>query len=148
MDTDNTLWLDDIINDALSLVVDPRGTTLADTLVALGVGNGTVQVEVVPFFYRLRTGGIEDAYPLNTAVEISFDATIENPLTGEPSALPSDSFSGGDLSAFAANISDLNNADWGFIRFKAMFNLDVNNTGVELSAPRPALDYLRIQYKF
>jgi len=138
----------DIINDALSLVVDPRGTILADTLVALGVGNGTVQVEVVPFFYRLRTGGIEDAYPLNTAVEISFDATVENPVTGEPSALPADSFSGGDLAAFATNITDLNNADWGFIRFKAVFNLDVNNTGVELSAPRPALDYLRIQYKF
>ncbi len=138
----------DSVADALSLVVDPRGTTLEDTLVALGVGNGTVEVEVVPFFYRLRTGGVEDAFPLNTSVELSFDATIENPLTGEPSALPSDSFSGGDLSAFATNITALNSADWGFIRFKAVFNLDVNNSGVELSAPRPALDYLRIQYKF
>lgn len=103
---------------------------------------------MVPFFYRLRTAGIEDAFPLNTSVEISFDATIENPLTGEPSAIPTDSFSNGDLSAFATNISALNSADWGFIRFKAVFNLDVDNSGVDLAAPRPALDYLRVQYKF
>jgi len=42
----------------------------------------------------------------------------------------------------------LNSADWGFIRFKAVFNLDVDNSGVDLAAPRPALDYLRVQYKF
>ncbi len=138
----------DSVTDALSLVVDPRGTELEDTLVALGVGNGTVEVEVVPFFFRLRTGGVEDAFPLNTSVELSFDATIENPLTGEPSALPSDSFSNGDLAAFATDISALNAADWGFIRFKAVFNLDVDNTGVDLAGPRPGLDYLRIQYKF
>ncbi|MDG1049462.1 MAG: hypothetical protein P8R46_04575 [Planctomycetota bacterium] len=132
----------------LALTVDPRGAELADTLVAFGVGNGDVNVEVVPFFYRLRTGGVEDAFPLNTSVQLSFDATVENPLTGEPSAIPTDSFSNGDLASFATDISALNASDWDFFRFKAVFNLDVANSGVDLSGARPGLEFLRVQYKF
>jgi hypothetical protein len=130
--------------DELSLVVDPRGPELVDTILSLTLA----EVEVVPFFFRLRTGGVEDAFPLNTSIELSFDATIQNPLTGQPSATPSDSFSNGDLSAFATDISLLNAAAWDFVRFKAEFNLDVANTGVDLAAPRPGLDFVRIPYRF
>jgi len=124
--------------------VDPRGPELVDAILSLTLA----EVEVVPFFFRLRTGGVEDAFPLNTSIELSFDATIQNPLTGQPSATPSDSFSNGDLSAFATDISLLNAAAWDFVRFKAEFNLDVANTGVDLAAPRPGLDFVRIPYRF
>jgi hypothetical protein len=47
------------------------------------------------------------------------------------------------------DITDLNADNWDFIRFRVEFDLDADGTtGIDLSAPRPALDYLRIPFRF
>ncbi len=130
--------------DEFALVVDPRGATLQDRLLSIT----SPEVEVVPFFFRFLTAGVNDAYPGNTEVLISFDATVENPLTGLPSADPAAAFSNGDVTAFTPDISLLNADVWDFVRFKVEFNLDEAMTGVDLQAPRPGMNYLRIPYRF
>ena len=103
--------------DEFTIFVDPRGQTFGttvDTLIQMG---GSIEVEIVPFFFRLVTSGIDDLFPFETDIQISFDATLEDPLTGNPSANPEASFSGrvdangADLTlvnGFAADINALN----------------------------------------
>ncbi len=135
----------DAANDNLLLVVDPRGPELFDTLLSML----NPQVELVPFYFRLVSASVHDSFPVNTEIVVAFDATVVNTLTGEPSADPADSFSGGDITNFATNINVLNmGTTWDFVRFKVSFNLDSANTGVDLAGARPGLDFLRIPYRF
>ena len=47
------------------------------------------------------------------------------------------------------DITDLNADNWDFIRFRVEFDLDADGTtGINLSAPRPALDFVRIPFRF
>ncbi|MEM9383045.1 MAG: hypothetical protein AAGB93_24055 [Planctomycetota bacterium] len=132
-------------SDQFVLTVDPRGSELVDILLALS----SPEVQLVPFYFRLLTGGVEDSYPLNTSVAITFDATIANPMTAEPSSDPADSFSGGVVDNFATNIGALNAATWDFVRFRVVFDLaSTPGSEVDLAAPRPGLGYLRLPYRF
>ncbi|MEM6675957.1 MAG: hypothetical protein AAF726_24120 [Planctomycetota bacterium] len=129
----------DDVTGSFTVVVDPDGNRLADTLAA------TLQPEValVPYFFRVATDGLVDRYPVGAEISIGFDATIIDPATGEPSANPADSFSGGSLGGFATDISELNMAVWDAFRFKVEFDIDLDP-----SSPRPSLDFIRIPYRF
>ncbi|MEM6675956.1 MAG: hypothetical protein AAF726_24115, partial [Planctomycetota bacterium] len=129
----------DEVSGNFAVVVDPDGSRLADTL------NATLQPEValVPYFFRVVTDGVVDGYPVSAEISIGFDATILDPATGEPSANPADSFSGGSLGGFATDISELNMAVWDAFRFKVEFDVDFG-----ASSPPPSLDFLRVPYRF
>ncbi|MEM1452890.1 MAG: hypothetical protein AAF957_20125 [Planctomycetota bacterium] len=131
--------------DQFLLTVDPRGPELLDLLLSLTAP----EVQLVPFYFRLLTGGVNDSYPQNTTVNVTFDATIANPITAEPSADPLDSFSLGVIEDFTPDITALNAATWDFVRFRVEFDLaSTLGSEVDLGAPRPGLGYLRIPYRF
>ena len=157
-----------------ALTLDPRGPGLATDISELGSGAGTLQVEVVPFYFRLVSEGVVDQFPMGTDVRILFDATIADPLTGEPSSGAEAAYSDRvdpaamDLAVkngFATQISALNgqvaapgqtsasdvtleSVSWDFVRFKVQFNLAVGIGTPDLSAPRPGLDFLRLPFRF
>ena len=160
--------------DEYTIFVDPRGLTFDTTVNDLSQMGGSIEVEIVPFFFRLVTSGVEDLFPLETDIQILFDATLEDPLTGNPSADPEASYSGrvdangGDLdlvNGFAANIDALNgpvaapdqtdpdnivleNVNWDFVRFRVEFNIATGATTPTGNSPRPGIDFLRIPYRF
>ena len=121
-----------------AIVVDGAG--LADQLLGLS----TPEVEIVPFFFRLSAAGVEDSFPPNTEIKILFDAARANPATGDPSTDPAEIFSGGDISAFTPDITDLNSDVWDFVRVKFEFLIDIDDR----DAARPGIDYLQILYGF
>lgn len=122
-----------------TVVVDTRDV-LGDTLAGFVVP----EVEFVPFFFRLESATVSDAYPIGTEVAILFDAARVNSATGEPSTNPADIFSGGDTAAFTPDITDLNNDVWDFVRVKFEFLIDIN----ELGSPRPGLDFVKVPFRF
>jgi hypothetical protein len=164
----------DAAADEYSFAVDPRGSGLSEVVAQLLLASGELQVEVVPFFYRLVAGGVPDAFPEGTGIRVLFDATIQDPLTGGPSSNPEAAYSDrldvalGDpdiKNGFAPDISALNgqvaapnqvnpmnptleSVDWDFVRFKVEFDLATGGGTPDLGAPRPGLDFLRIPYRF
>ncbi len=164
----------DTENDEYVMSLDPRGASLATDLAELSFGDGELQFEVVPFYFRLVTEGTLDALPEGTNVKILFDATIEDPLTGQPSAAAEASYSARvdadamDLdvkNGFATVIDALNGqvaqpgqtdpnnviletVNWDFVRFKVEFNIAAGLETPNLTTPRPGLDFLRLPYRF
>ncbi|QDV08363.1 hypothetical protein Poly30_39010 [Planctomycetes bacterium Poly30] len=165
----------DTVNDLFSIVVDTQGETFRNVVTGFASNGETIEAEIVPYFFRLLSDGVEDLFPTNTDIKVLFDATIEDPLTGLPSANPQAAFSSRvDLvqmdfdirNGFAADISVLNDpvaeqgqtdpltlpigtetVAWDFIRFKVEFNIAVNGPASAQSA-RPGLDFVRIPYRF
>ena len=124
----------------LSCSVEADGPDLDDFTAA-----GTIQASLLPHFFRVRTDGIQDAYPDNSAVRISFDATVDDPLSGDPPEALAYSAQEG---SFTEDVSLLNVDDWDWVRFEVEFDLDKAGTGVNLDTPRPGLELLRIQFRF
>ncbi len=161
-------------DDEYSIVVDPRGLVLGSTLTEFSQAGGDIQVEIVPFYYRLVTSGVEDLFPLDTDIKVLFDATLADPLTGQPSASAEASYSSrvdanmGDLAiknGFAEDITELNGqvaapgqtdplsivletVAWDFVRFKVEFNIATGAMTPTGDSPRPGVDFLRIPYRF
>ena len=162
-------------DDEYTIVVDPRALSFSADISEFTSNPATsLEVEIVPFYFRVVTAGVEDLFPNETDIKVLFDATIENPLTGQPSSDPEASYSSrvdanmGDLSiknGFAEDIAELNgqaaapgqtdplnivleNVSWDFVRFKVEFNIATGATTPTGESPRPGLDFLRIPYRF
>ena len=45
-------------------------------------------------------------------------------------------------------MTDLNESAWDWIRFEVEFDLDTQGDGVNLDTPRPALEHLRLPFRF
>ena len=164
-------------NDTFEIALDARGDALSQAVSAFTAGAGNLEAEIVPFFFRVVTAGVEDLFPALTDITISFDATVEDPLTGQPSSSPdaaySDRIAVGAVTAdmrngFATDISALNGQVaeqgqtdptmlvletpvWDFVRFRVEFNIDADTdptTTPGANSPRPGLDFLRIPYRF
>ena len=140
--------------------VDPLGTLLAAQILAFQP-NG--EVALIPNFFQVVAGNVLNAYPANTEVRITFDATVVDRLTGLPDDTRSYSRVISAVSGeLTPDISDLGTSalptppagqapytDWDFVRFRVEFDLDASGmAGVDLSGDRPALDYLRIPFRF
>jgi hypothetical protein len=131
--------------DHLVVTVDPQGTNLVDTVLLLSP-NG--EIGLIPNFFQVISAGVPNNYPFNTSVRITFDATTVDEATGLPDedARYSTTQNAGNLTP---DITDLNANNWDFVRFRVEFDLDADGTsGIDLSAPRPALDYLRMPFRF
>lgn len=126
--------------DELTLHVDPTVSnprdypSAADPLVSL-----------IPHTTRIITDGILDTYPDETGITLTYDATVWDSQLRRPSETLSLSETTGD---WADSIAPLNGATWDFIRVRSTFDLDVNQSGVNLDTQRPALDHLRVQFEF
>lgn len=133
----------DSVGNTLAVTVQSNGNDITQQIVAYG----GAEVALIPNYFQVISAGIVNSYPFNTSVRITFDATNVDPLTGLPNddARFSVTQNSGELTP---DITDLNAANWDFIRFRVEFDLDASATGVNLSAPRPALDYLRIPFRF
>ncbi len=162
------------VDDEYEIFVDPRDLTFSATVSNITTGGGDVEVEIVPFYFRVVTSGVEDLFPLDTDIKVLFDATIANSLTGEPSSDAEASYSSrvdanaGDLSimnGFAEDIDELNGqvatpgqtdplnivletVAWDFVRFKVEFDIASGVTPPSGDSPRPGIDFLRIPYRF
>jgi len=136
----------DGVNDHLRVTVSTTGGTLADFVAA-----GTVQVSYVPAFFRVNTNGLEDQLPDVADIRITFDATQPD-ANGDPN--PELAFSAqddgmGGTVGFTEDIDDLNDRNWGFVRFRVLFDLNTDPmAAIDLSTPRPALEHLRIQLDY
>ena len=161
-------------DDEYTIVVDPRDLSFSATVAEFSTIGGSMEAEIVPFYYRVVTSGVEDLFPNDTDIKVLFDATLEDPLTGEPSANAEASYSSrvdanlGDLSiknGFAEDINELNGqvaapdqtdplnialetVAWDFVRFKVEFNIATGAGTPTGDSPRPGIDFLRIPYRF
>ena len=164
----------DEANDEYVLSLDPRGLELSADVSELELASGDLQVEVVPYYFRLIADGVTDLYPAGTDIKILFDATIEDPLTGEPSSNAEASYSSRvDAAAmnldvkngFAKQIAALNgqvatpgqtdpnnvvleSVHWDFVRFKVEFDIATGAGVANLNGSRPGIDFLRLAYRF
>lgn len=128
--------------DVVSLTVG-SGQNMIDDFISTAVG--PVSVALRPNFFRMSTGGVHDSYPANAEVRIWFDATMTG-ADGRPD--PAQSFSAGNGGQPATDASDLNAQNWDFLRFGVRFELSTGGGAVDPLAPRPALDFLRLPFRF
>ena len=108
----------------------------------------TVWASVRPHYFRVATGGVLDNYPANMGIQLQFDATIAD-VAGNPTTGGAFSASNGGVST--ADITDLNNeSPWDFVRFEALFDLNISGdpANLDLGAPLPGLLFVKIPYEF
>ncbi len=157
-----------------SLALDTMGLNLSSDIRELNALPGNLEFEVVPFYFRLVTDGFSDRFPIGTGINVRFDATIADASTGAPSTAPEASFSARvdingmsleDKNGLTGDISELNGAvaapgqtdplnliletvEWDFVRFNVEFDLTQGGASPMADAPRPALDFLRVPFRF
>jgi hypothetical protein len=107
-------------------------------------GAGTLEVALVPRCLRVETDGVVDLLPLNTFVDIRFQAARDNGSGGPDESNPVVDFTG--------DIAQFNGAAAGEIRF-FRFEVEFDLTGggaLPLSGDtKPvSLDFLRIPFLF
>jgi len=110
------------------------------------VGEGDPQpptglVTLVPRYFTITTGGVEDSLPATASVKLEFQAA---PAVGdEPDGAPDEAHA----SAWLTDISGLNDIDYRFVRYRVTF--DIAEFGdLSTTTPRPVLDFLRIPFEF
>ena len=128
--------------DRLALLIDSSQNMIDDFI---STASGTVTVALRPNFFRMSTAGDLDRYPTNSDVQIWFDATV-NDANGLPDGAQSFSAGNGGLPATDANA--LNAQNWDYFRFGVTFDVNASGGPFDISAPRPALDFLRLPFKF
>jgi len=128
----------DSTTQLLSLTVDGSGPSLA----SFAPGGG-ITASVHPAFFRIASDGVPDSLPATAEVQIRFEATSADVdgLPVSPSLVP-----------LTSNIGDLNtspfNKDLRFIRFEVLFDIDALGNGLSPSSPIPAIDFLRIPFRY
>jgi hypothetical protein len=139
--------------DVISAVYDPNAipptlsltTSSSDPLLTSFSAGGGVAAEVIPTYFRVSTNGVADALPDAAAVYIKFQAAPAT-STGVPdtaAAVPPTP--GSDVSILN---NDLNNASFRFLRFQVEFDIDALNQGITPASPLPALDFLRLPFRY
>jgi hypothetical protein len=164
----------DSVTQQFSLALDSMGLDLSSVIRELSARPGDLEFEVVPFYFRLMADGVNDAFPAGTGVHIRFDATIADALTGAPSNAPEAAFSArvdingtglDDKNGFTGVIDELNNpvaapgqtnpsnlileqVAWDFVRFNVEFDLATGSAAPSAGAPLPAVNFLRVPFRF
>jgi len=98
------------------------------------VATGPILASLVPHFLRVITNGVHDSFPSLSDIQMRFDATKIDPLTGMPSTT---------TAGWTFDVNDLNGDQWDFIRMEIEFEIEL-----DVTAPRPGLDHLRMSYEF
>jgi hypothetical protein len=120
-------------------------TSNADPLLTSFSAGGGVAAEVIPTYFKVRTNGALDSLPDTAAVYLKFQAAPAT-TTGVPDtaqAVPASP--GSDVSVLNAHP---NNAAFRFLRFQVEFDIDALSQGITPTSPLPALDFLRLPFRF
>jgi hypothetical protein len=135
--------------DVGSATYDSTGELLRVTVTGSGAplaavpSDGTASVSLHPRFYRVKTDGVLDALPDPASIQIEFQATKANSV-----GLPDESASA--LTDWTSDVTELNsdpeNPLFRFFRFRVTFDLGL--TELSADTPVPALDYLRVPFRF
>ncbi len=125
----------DPASDQLTLTVFPVGANTLEDFIA----GGDVMVSVIPFHLKVITSGAPLAYPADSQVTVTFEATI-----ADSEGNPDESASTG----LVTEIDDLNQAQYDFFRFRVHFNLSTSGQQVDGDTLKPGLDFMRIPFRF
>ena len=125
----------DAAADQLHVTVFPAGS---DDLTDFGASGG-VEVSLIPFFTRMNTSGEPLAYPLDSSVTISFEATVAD-VEGNPDNT--------SIVGPVTDINDLNDVDYDFFRFRVHMNMSVSGNSVDQNTKRPGIEFLRVPFRF
>ncbi len=94
---------------------------------------------LIPRFFRVSTEGTLDSYPSSAEITIRFQGAPANSL-GQPDEA--------SASAFTTNIATLNTTTFKFIRFQVEFDIQADGGSLSPATPLPALEFLRIPFRF
>ncbi|MBK8177521.1 MAG: hypothetical protein IPK67_01155 [Planctomycetes bacterium] len=139
--------------DVVSAVYDANSVPPTLTLTTSGAeppltsfgAAGGVTAELIPTHFKVTTGGQLDSLPDSAAVYLKFQAAPAT-SSGVPdtnAAVPS--LPGSDAAVLNAHP---NNAAFRFLRFQVEFDIDALNQGISPLTPLPALDFLRLPFRY
>lgn len=122
----------------LSITIDAAGPAFNSFFSA------DTQYSLIPRFFRVRTNNTLDLLPTTSTLAISFQA-VGQLANGDPNA-------DAPLVDWTTDITDFNVpialGNLKFVRFEVLFDLDALNSGLTVNTPRPALDFLRVPFRF
>jgi hypothetical protein len=125
-------------NQELTLVVDGDGPSM---LAFPGLTTNT-DVSLHPAYFRIVSSGAPDLLPAPADVQIRFQATRADALTGLPDP--------GQASVFTSDVATLNtvgNGDWRFVRFEVLFDIGPLTSGQANNAI-PAVQFFRLPFLY
>ncbi len=103
-----------------------------------------VEFLLIPRYFRVVTSGTGDSLPASSSISVSFEGTGAT-FDGNPDTA-------NILVPSTTDITDLFDpslaAPIRFFRYEVEFNIDVGGTTLSAASPRPALDFLRIPFRF
>jgi len=129
-------------DERLNLTVADEGSDLQDFINA-NTAAGTVHYQLVPRFFRILTGGVENALPSTAFVRLRFQATQDDG-TGSPDENNLLVDWTGDISQF----NSLLPGQLQFFRFEVEFELAANGGSVSSDTQPVTLDFLKIPFVF
>ena len=136
--------------DVASASYDPAALRLELTVAAGGpdlfaldpVGpGGAVEFRLIPRFFRVATDGLADALPPNVRIQLLFEGAAADG-DGAPD------LSSGPLVPATSDIALLDVPGLAYFRFEVLFDVAANGGGLAPDAPIPALEYLRLPFRF
>jgi hypothetical protein len=128
-------------DEVLSLTVLDEAGDLQDFITA-NTGLGTIHYRLIPRFFRVRTGGVENEIPTNAFVRIRFQGTGDDGTGAPDAANPLV-----DWTADIAEFNALNPEELQFFRFEVEFDL-AGGAAVTADTQAISLDFLRIPFLF
>ncbi|MEX1024265.1 MAG: hypothetical protein WD226_04230 [Planctomycetota bacterium] len=131
---------DDLVA-SLAVLAGGSASTLQDIIDLPGTND--VSFALVPRFFRLSGGGVQDRLSDSATVTIHFQGTSSNAL-GQPNE-------DAVLVDWTGDVSEFSNVAPGqldFVRFRVEFDLDSNDMGLSPETQQVSLDFLRLPFRF
>jgi hypothetical protein len=101
-------------------------------------------VSLHPAWFRVHSDGAPDVLPESSAITILVEATLADPLTGLPDPQARTGFES-DVAVLDAHPQ---NAQFRYLRYQVLFDLAATGGALTASAPVPALDFLRLPFRY
>jgi hypothetical protein len=135
------------IFDVAVATFDPDAGTVRVVVSAGGMPlNGlTGTVSVIPRFFRVKTDGVLDSLPSTSQIKIEFQGAAATAAGAPDSA---------HLTGWVTDITQLNtsvspaNTAIRFFRFRISFKIGVGQASLSIDTSTPALEFLKVPFKF
>ncbi len=133
--------------DVVNASYDTAAGTVRVTVSAGGMPlNGlTGTASVIPRFFRVKTDGTLDSLPSTSQIKIEFQAAPAT-STGAPNSANTTPWVT-DVAALNASVNPANTA-LRFFRFRVGFTIGVGQSSLSTSTSTPALEFLKVPFKF
>jgi hypothetical protein len=130
-------------DEVLTLTVAESGDQDLQDFINANTGLGTIHYQLIPRFFRVLTGDIENALPSDAYVRIRFQAAEADGLGAPDESNPLVDWTG-DISQF----NSLNPGELQFFRFEVEFELADGGGTVTTDTLPIELDFLKIPFLF